>query len=131
MSRINRFTLACLTATALFLVLPTIGVAGAKDQSLKVNKTDTVTYQTAYRIGDSTLQPGVYKVEHRVADSGNHFLYFTPKSHSGQQVVEPVQCELEPAGKKISQTRTDIIADNGVQEIVRIRVQGNNAAFVF
>ena len=60
MSRNNRFTLACMTATALFLVLPTIGVAGAKDQSMKVNKTDTVTYQTAYRIGGSTLQPGVY-----------------------------------------------------------------------
>ncbi len=131
MSRINRFTLACLTATALFLILPTIGVAGAKDQSMKVNKTDTVTYQTAYRIGDSTLQSGVYKVEHRVRDSGDHYLYFTPKSHSGQQVVEPVQCELEPAGKKISQTRTDTITENGVQEIVRIRVQGNNAAFVF
>ncbi len=131
MSRNIRFTLAFLTATALFLVLPTIGVAGAKDQSMKVNKTDTVTYQTAYRIGGSTLQPGVYKVEHRVADSGDHYLYFTPRRHSGQQVVEPVQCELEPAGKKISQTRTDTITENGVQEIVRIRVQGNNAAFVF
>lgn len=131
MSRINRFTLACLTATALFLVLPTIGVAGAKDQSMKVTKTDTVTFQTTHRIGDSTLQAGVYKVEHRVRDSGDHYLYFTPKSHSGQQVVEPVQCELEPAGRKISQTRTDTITENGVQEIVRIRVQGNNAAFVF
>ena len=42
-----------------------------------------------------------------------------------------MQCELEPAGKKISQTRTDTITENGIQEIVRIRVQGNNAAFVF
>ena len=98
---------------------------------MKVNKTDTVTYQTAYRIGDSTLQPGVYKVEHRVRDSGDHYLYFTPRSHSGQQVAEPVHCEMEPAGEKISQTRTDTVTENGVQEIVRIRVQGNNAAFVF
>lgn len=131
MSRSNRFKLVCLTATALLLVLPTIGIAGANDQSMKVNKTANVTYQTARRIGDSTLQPGVYKIEHRVRDSGDHYVRFTSKDHSGQQVVVPVQCELEPAGKEISQTRTSAVTLNGVETIVRIRVQGNNAAFVF
>ena len=131
MTRNNRFMLACLTATALFLLFPTMGVAGAKDGSMKVNKTGTVNYKAMHKVGNSTLQPGVYTVAHRVRDSGDHYVHFTPRDKSGQQVAEPVQCELELAGKKVLKTRTNTVTENGVRKILRLRIQGNNAAFVF
>ena len=107
MTQNNRFKLASLTAMALFLLFPTVGAAGAEDQSMKVSKTGTVTLITAHSIGDSTLEAGVYTVQHRVRDSGDHYVYFTPRDKSGQQVAEPVQCQLEFGGKKIPQTRTE------------------------
>ena len=129
--KITRLMTTLLATAALLLLSPTLSIAGGEQESLKVSKISTVTYKTAHKVGDMTLQPGKYKVEHRANSSGEHYVHFTPKDKSGQEVVTPVQCELEPSGKKISETRTNTVTENGIRRIVKIRVAGNNAAYVF
>ena len=129
MTNINRFNLACLTVVALILVFPTIGLAGENSPSMKITKSGTVTLGVAQMVGDVTLQPGVYTVKHRAGDSGDHYLYFKSSDKSHETKV-PVVCEMEPAGKTIQRTRTDTVSENGVSRISKIKVQGNNAAFV-
>lgn len=129
--KITRLMTTLLTTAALLLLFPAPSSAEGEQESMKINKTATVTYRVPHKVGNMTLQPGKYKVEHRADSSGEHHVYFMPKDKSGQEVVVPVQCELEPSGKKISTTRTNAVMENGIQRIVRIRIAGNNAAYVF
>ena len=129
--KITRLMITSLTTAALLLLFPALSIADGEQESMKIDKTATVTYRAPYKVGNMTLQPGKYKVEHRADSSGEHYVHFTPKDKSGQEVVTPVQCELEPSGKKISRTRTNLVMENGIRRIVRIRIAGNNAAYVF
>ena len=112
--KITRLMTTLLTTAALLVLFPTLSIAGGEQESLKVNKVTTVTYKGPHKVGDMTLQPGEYKVEHRANSSGEHYVHFTPKDKSLQEVVTPVQCELEPSGKKISNTRTSLVLENGI-----------------
>ena len=95
--KIIRFMLTFLTVAALLFLFSTPGVAIAKDESLKVNKTGRVNYKTMHKVGHSTLPPGACTVKHRVHDSGGHYVYFKPIGKPGQEIVEPVRCEPRPS----------------------------------
>ena len=129
--KITRLMITLLITAALLFLFPTMSIADGEQESMNVNKVSTVTYRELHKVGEMTLQPGTYKVEHRASSSGEHFVHFTPKDKSVQEVVTPVQCELEPSGKKISKTQTNSVTENGIRRIVRIKVAGNNAAYVF
>ena len=129
--KITRLMITLLTTAVLLLLSPTLSIADGEQESMKVDKAVTVVYKAPVKVGDMTLQPGKYKVKHRANSSGEHYVSFTPKDRSGPEVMTPVQCELEPAGKTISKTRTNWVMEDGIRRIVKLRVAGNNAAFVF
>jgi hypothetical protein len=129
--KVTRLTITLLTAAALLLVFPALSIADGEQVPMKVDKVSTVKYRGPRTVGNMTLPAGAYKVKHRVDSSGQHFVDFTSQARSGQVVVAPVRCELEPAGKKIPHTRTGTVTENGTRRIVKLRVAGNNAAYVF
>ena len=108
-----------------------------KEQIVKVGKNVEVTLAKETRVGDVTLKPGRYKLQHRV-DGEDHFVHFTewtattyggsgtPKTHPGE-----VKCRLEPLKEKVKQTAVFMVAEDGVQRISKVLVAGENVAHVF
>ena len=86
--KITRLMTTLLTTAALLVLSPTLSINGGEQESLKVNKVTTVTYKGPHKVGDMTLQPGEYKVEHRANSSGEHYVHFTPKDGSSGFLVD-------------------------------------------
>ena len=125
-----RFWLSVSAAATLLLLFPASNIAGDSQDDIDVAKQGKITLRVDHKVGDQTLKAGDYKVNHRASGSG-HFIHFTPVGRRGAETIEPVQCKLEPSGKKVTQTRVDAVTEAGMRRIVSLKVRGNNAAFVF
>ena len=97
-------------------------------QELKVGKKGVVSISQETMIGDITLEPGRYKVQHR-EEGGAHFVRFRAEG-SGTDSGE-VPCTLQPLDAKAKYTA--VFTDTSVTppQIVRVVVRGENAAHVF
>ncbi len=113
----------------LLCLFPASGIAD-DSQEMDVSKQGQWTFSTDHKVGDQTLKPGDYKVNHRARGS-DHFIHFTPVDNSSAEVIVPVECKLEPSGKKMKESRALIVTEAGMKRIVNLKVRGNNAAFVF
>lgn len=138
--------LVALAFTVLQLWSGTIVLAQGTPNQIKVGKRDDVTLTSVTKVGDLTLQPGHYILQHRVSHGEHavHFVDFIPYggepghgrtyypsgptgiSHTGEQA-----CKLEPLKAKATQTQVYFADDNGVQRITRIEIKGENVAHVF
>lgn len=98
---------------------------------MKVDSDRPVLFNRDYQVAGKTLPAGEYKVRHEMTDSGQHLARFVPSDKRAEPVVAPVECEMEPSGAKIKVTRADSVDRDGVRVIRKLRVAGNNAAFVF
>lgn len=133
-----------------FLVLQLWGGAVVLAQEtahqMKVGKRDDVTLTSVTKVGNLTLQPGHYILQHRVSHGEHavHFVNFIPYggepghgrtyypsgpigiSHTGEQ-----ECKLEPLMAKVEQTRVYLVDEDGAKRITRIEIKGENVAHVF
>lgn len=137
-------------ATRSWLWLPLLSVAAwistdspalaahGHDQ-LKVGKSGEVTFSSETKVGDITLEPGRYKLQHRV-EGEDHFVHFTEWSTpnpyyptSGGPTAHPgeVKCKLEPLAKKVQSTTVWTVAENGTRRLTRVEVGGENVAHIF
>jgi hypothetical protein len=119
-----------------------ISVAAAADQQIiKVGKKGEVMFDQETKIGDITLKPGHYQIQHRVEGS-DHLVHFTEfkgmhqrfqswGSPSGLAHPGEVKCSLEPLQAKVSQTRVMLNMANEERRITRIEIAGENVAHVF
>ena len=115
--------------------------AAAGEQALKVGKKDDVDFDVRTAVGDMTLEPGRYRLQHRV-DGADHFVHFTEvtkdiphhsgtgggaaKAHPGE-----VKCRLEPLDKKASVTRVYRRVEGEGARVTRVIIRGENAAHLF
>ncbi len=129
MRKTTRFWLAVSAAVMLLCLFSAFGIAD-DSQEMDVSKQGKWTFSTDHKVGDQTLKPGDYEVNHRARGS-DHFIHFTSVDKSSAEVVVPVQCKLEPSGRKMKESRALIVTEAGVKRIVNLKVRGNNAAFVF
>lgn len=120
-----------LLAAAALLLFPVCALAAGPEGVMKVDSKRPVTFNREYQVAGKTLPAGEYKVQHQVTDSGEHFAQFIPAGKKAATLVVPVECEMEPNGEKIKQTRADAVEMDGARTIKKLRVAGNNAAFVF
>ena len=151
-----RYIRPSLIASALLFLL-SASVPGAaqhehKTTALSVGKTGEVTFTTETKIGDITLKPGRYYLDHRVEGTvqprrvAGHYIHFTqvtPEEHQrrkavrdaigGKPVAHPgeIECELEALKKTASKTTIFTTTENGVRRITRIEIAGENMAHVF
>lgn len=115
----------------------------ARDQELKVGKSDDVSFSEDVRVGETLLKPGTYRVQHRVA-GGEHFVHFealattTPSAHktaTGTAIpaggVGDVKCRLEPLAARAQATSLHLSNEDGSQRLTKLLVRGENVAHVF
>jgi hypothetical protein len=131
-----------LSLAVMLTLLVNVVVATAADQQvIKVGKKGEMMFDEETRIGDLTLKPGHYQLQHRVegADHVVHFIelkgihrnpYYqsgaTGEAHPGE-----VKCRLEPMNAKASRTAVTVSKEGGVRRITRIEIEGENVAHVF
>jgi hypothetical protein len=119
-----------------------ISVAAAADQQvIKVGKKGEVMFDQETKVGDITLKPGHYQMQHRVEGSEHlvHFTEFKGMHHQFQSWSGPsglahpgeVKCSLELLQAKASQTRVTLDTANSERRITRIEIAGENVAHVF
>lgn len=129
--------LAILAAVATSLMFVSIAAA-ADQQIIKVGKKGEIMLDQVTKIGDITLKPGEYQVQHRV-DGQSHFIQFVAfkSSHhpltawSGTPGVGGVKCSLETLPTKSSVTQVTIDTSGGERRVIRIEIAGENVAHVF
>ncbi len=117
--------------------------AAQGEQELKVGKKDDVTFTREVRLGEITLQPGKYRIQHRV-EGADHFVHFTslltttPSAHKTASGVGipageagEVKCRLEPLEKKARETTLQLQNEGDSQRVIKILIRGENVAHAF
>jgi hypothetical protein len=118
-----------------------VNVAAAADQQvIKVGKKGEIMFDQETKVGDVTLKPGHYQLQHRVEGS-DHLVHFTEfkgmhgytKWSGPSGIAHPgeVKCRLEPLPAKASQTQVTLNTANGERRITRIEIAGENVVHVF
>jgi hypothetical protein len=117
---------------------------GQKTETLKTGKKGEITLKQPTKIGDMTLQPDTYVVQHRV--SGNdHFVRFvelkqieargaeageaTYSTYTEAEKAGEIKCRVEPAGQTFGSTSVTITED-GVARITKVEIKGENVVHV-
>ena len=118
---------------------------GQKDTTLKVGKKGEITLTQPTKVGDTTLQPGTYVVQHRV--SGNdHFVRFMELKKLTELNVAPesmgwytytqennageIKCQVKPAAGTIEATTVTVKSDGGSPRITQVAIKGENVLHV-
>ncbi len=137
---------ALLLAVLGCVLLWTIAAAAAQGQKEKqeVIKSGTegeITLTQPTKVGDVTLQPDTYVVQHRV--SGNqHFVRFmqikklhelnvAPEStgwytYTEENKAGEIKCRVEPAGTTAQETSVTMTMEDGTPRITRVMIKGED-----
>lgn len=109
-----------------------------QEKALKVGKAGDVQFRSETMVGDLKLQPGRYKIQHRVSGD-EHFVHFTevtketPSSGGGATVAHPgeVKCKVEPLDKKVRTTAVYTTKEGAIERVTKVLIEGENVAHVF
>ena len=137
----NRFLLSfCIVAASMLLYVARPPTAAGDEYAMKIGKNAEVTFSSETKVGDITLPPGRYRLQHRVEGS-EHFIHFialsrsNPYFRSGSTVIKghpgEVKCRVEPLAKAVSQTAIFTEQESGVSRITRVEIPGENVAHLF
>ena len=142
----SKALLMVVLGSALLWTIAVAAAPGQKEQNLTTGKKAEITLTQATKIGDLTLQPGTYLVQHRM--SGNdHFMKFTQLKEvqdlnlasetTGWYTREErinageVKCRVEPAGATNAATSAPVVTQDGSPEITEVAIKGENVLHVF
>ena len=115
------------------------------DKTMKTGKKGEITLTQPTKLGDITLQPGTYVVQHRV--SGNdHFVRLTELkklqelmpggegagwyTYTQENNAGEVKCKVEPAGKTIQATTVTVANESGGPRVAQIAIKGEDVLHV-
>ena len=140
----NRWLVLSTAVMVAAIVMSGITIAAAADQQVvKVGKKGDVSFNEPTQVGDITLPPGHYVVQHRVSGE-DHFIKFVgakEMQHAGTSMTTTMQmgpttskemkCTIEPLNQKVKQTAVFIDNSSGMRKVTRIEVAGENVAHVF
>jgi hypothetical protein len=132
------FSIAAMVTGTLLL---SVTVASAADQQIiKVGKKGEIMFSAETQVGDLTLKPGRYQMQHRVEGS-DHMIHFTeltggdnpynPGGPTGAAHPGEMKCRLEPMSVKAKRTAVFVDTEGGVRRIIRIEIGGENVAHLF
>jgi len=110
---------------------------------LKVGRADDVAFDREIHVGEVTLQPGKYRLQHRV-EGEEHFVRFealTTTTPSAQKLATgmavpaatagEVKCRVEPLAAKAKDTTLHLLNEEAGQRLTKVLIRGENVAHVF
>jgi len=128
-------------------LLWTVSAAAAqKETVLRSGEEGEITLTQPTKVGDMTLPPDTYVVQHRVS-GGRHFIRFmqieklqalrvtraftgwytyTEKNNAGE-----IKCRVEPLGATVQATTVTIATENGAPRITRVLIKGEDDVHIF
>jgi hypothetical protein len=134
--------LLAILGCALLWTVSAAAAPGQKAETLKTGKKGEITLKQATKVGDITLQPGTYVVQHRVSGD-NHFVRFmelkklqelnvAPESmgwytYTAENNAGEIKCRVEPAGTTIDVTT---VTEDGGPRITKVAIKGENVLHV-
>jgi hypothetical protein len=140
----SRALLLAVLGCVLLWTISTAAAPGPKDKTLKTGKKGEITLTQATKVGDLTLQPGTYVVQHRVSGD-HHFVRFielktltaldvSPETmgwytYTAENNAGEIKCRVEPAGKSIEATTVTVAGDGG-PKITRVAIKGESVVHV-
>lgn len=123
----------------LILLAGTLAVAG-ESNSIKVGKKGDIMLSKETKVGELTLKPGHYQIQHRVVGT-DHMIHFTelkgmdnPYYQTGPTgAAHPgeIKCRLQPMATKASRTVVYAQDEGGIRRITKVEIKGENVAHVF
>ena len=136
----NRWLLLGIVVMVAATVVLSITIATAADQQvIKIGKKGEVIFNQPTQVGDITLSPGHYVLQHRVSGD-DHFVKFvsakagatmTMTMPMGETTTKEIKCAVEPLNQKVTQTTVHIDTSSGSRKVTRIEIAGENVAHVF
>ncbi len=128
---------------ALLWTVSAAAAPGQKTETLKTGKKGEITLKQPTKVGDTTLQPGTYVVQHRVSGS-DHFMRFMELKKLAELNVAPesmgwytytaennageIKCRPEPAGATADVTTVTLTENGG--RISKVSIKGENVMHV-
>ena len=122
------------------LLLAVPSLAAAAPEPVPIGKNGDVELSKPARIGDVTLQPGFYRLQHQ-EQNGNHVLVVKQRAaerRGGQSYgvgagteIARVPCQVVPLDKKLSRTELHLQNEpDGSTAITQIRIRGERSGHV-
>jgi len=115
------------------------------DKTMKTGKKGEITLTQPTKLGDITLQPGTYVVQHRVSGD-DHFVRLTELkklqelmpggegagwyTYTQENNAGEVKCKVEPAGATIQATTVTVANVGGSPRITKLAIKGENVLHV-
>ena len=131
---------------ALLWTVSMAAAPGQKEEVMKAGKEGEITLTQPTQVGDITLQPDTYVVQHRAAGN-EHFIRFmqikklhdlnvAPETagwytYTEENNVGEIKCRVEPAGATAQATTVDVVNENGVPRITRVQIKGEDDWHIF
>ena len=106
------------------------GMQASVPKILKAGKKGEVTFDAPTKVGESTLKPGTYTVQHRV-EGEQHFVRFEPLGSSANNGSGEVQCKVEPQAERVPQTAVYTTSTDGGSRVTKVVIEGERVAHVF
>ena len=134
--KIIRFTLMLLVSLD---ILSVSSIAQISNSKLQVGKRGEIVLKEPARIGDTTLEPGTYVIQHRVI-ADRHYVRFQKLEEVPNLDLEPTfeptdagtfECKLDPASSKFKTTTVFIDHDAKGAHITKVEIKGENAIHIF
>lgn len=107
---------------------------------MQSGKRGKIAVSEVRQAGDLTLQPGVYRVQHRVKGS-QHVMEFVRLRdtwgppvgfvYRGEKYVGDAKCEVIPLESKVQDSSVTSVENNSTSRIIRIEIRGEKVAHVF
>lgn len=128
MTRIRR-GLAMLAVMTMVLLLATPTVKAADNSNMKIGKRAEIHLSSTTRIGNLTLAPGTYRIQHRIKGD-THLLSIIEltRPYKPAVVVErhrgDVECRFEALPGKVERTAIATTKEGGVPRVTEIQIKG-------
>lgn len=125
-----RKTQVSITLFALTAVLLLAGSSTrAEGAAATAGKSGTISVSASTQVGDLTLAPGRYRVQHIARDSAQ-YIRFTPEKAPRESLGE-VLCTLGPSGRKARTMAATYTTVDGVRTLLALKLRGETAAHLF
>lgn len=136
-----RLFLSTGVAAAAMLFFTGTGIAAEHEHAMKVGKTGDVTFDKETKVGDLTLKPGRYMLQHRI-EGREHVVHFTEWSQRtpwspitlrdyAKADAGEAECGVEELNKTVAETTIWTTDEGNGVRVTKVEIAGENVAHMF